>query len=406
MAAREINFDGLVGPTHHYAGLSPGNLASAEHAGLSGNPRASALEGIGKMRLVARLGVGQAVLPPQPRPDVSALRRLGFTGTNAVVANVEAGHVWNGHETLQHVTLFSQETGSPGTQTGQFDRHATWVAQLIGGREEVAGTDYQKGIAPDATLMSGAIATNWVGSPFTLSFNFNTATFLTPYENTMVNGVGAQLMTADVVNSSWGNSGDVTSAANGTFSRGVDALAKLSARGIAIRVMTNSLGTTDVEAVHAGCAKWRRALLRAGIELREWRLAPRATPKLKRIGVGPGWAGSAGKGSVASLHAKTFVVDRRRVFIGSFNFDPRSAYLNTELGFVIESPALACSIETAVEELLPSTTWKVTLNVKGELRWSGQHDGQPEEHLTEPGTRFHQRAGVWLLSLLPIDWLL
>ena len=100
------------------------------------------------------------------------------------------------------------------------------------------------------------------------------------------------------------------------------------------------------------------------------------------------------------------MVDRRRVFIGSFNFDPRSAYLNTELGFVIESPALACSIETAVEELLPSTTWKVTLNVKGELRWSGQHDGQPEEHLTEPGTRFHQRAGVWLLSLLPIDWLL
>ena len=85
MAAREVNFDGLVGPSHHYAGLSPGNLASLEHAGLSGNPRAAALEGIAKMRLVSRLGVGQAVLPPQPRPDCTALRRLGFTGSDPEV---------------------------------------------------------------------------------------------------------------------------------------------------------------------------------------------------------------------------------------------------------------------------------------------------------------------------------
>jgi succinylarginine dihydrolase len=85
MPPREVNFDGLVGPTHHHAGLSPGNLASLEHAGLAGNPRAAALEGIAKMRLVARLGVGQAVLPPQPRPDCGALRRLGFLGDDAAV---------------------------------------------------------------------------------------------------------------------------------------------------------------------------------------------------------------------------------------------------------------------------------------------------------------------------------
>ena len=83
--ARELNFDGLVGPTHHYAGLSPGNLASEAHAGRVSNPRAAALEGIAKMRLVSRLGVGQAVLPPQPRPDCAALRRLGFTGDDATV---------------------------------------------------------------------------------------------------------------------------------------------------------------------------------------------------------------------------------------------------------------------------------------------------------------------------------
>jgi succinylarginine dihydrolase len=77
-SARELNFDGLVGPTHHYAGLSPGNLASETHAGQVGNPRAAALQGLEKMRFLAGLGVGQAVLPPQPRPDLELLERLGF----------------------------------------------------------------------------------------------------------------------------------------------------------------------------------------------------------------------------------------------------------------------------------------------------------------------------------------
>jgi succinylarginine dihydrolase len=78
VASRELNFDGLVGPTHHYAGLSPGNLASETHAGEVGNPRAAALQGLEKMRFLAGLGVGQAVLPPQPRPDFALLRQLGF----------------------------------------------------------------------------------------------------------------------------------------------------------------------------------------------------------------------------------------------------------------------------------------------------------------------------------------
>jgi len=85
MQAREVNFDGLVGPTHHYAGLSSGNLASEAHAGEVSNPRAAALQGLAKMRFVAGLGVGQAILPPQPRPDLSLLRRLGFEGSDGNV---------------------------------------------------------------------------------------------------------------------------------------------------------------------------------------------------------------------------------------------------------------------------------------------------------------------------------
>ncbi len=75
---REVNFDGLVGPTHNYAGLSLGNVASATHEGQTSNPRRAALQGLEKMRFVHGLGVAQAVLPPQPRPSLRVLRQLGF----------------------------------------------------------------------------------------------------------------------------------------------------------------------------------------------------------------------------------------------------------------------------------------------------------------------------------------
>jgi succinylarginine dihydrolase len=91
MSAREYNFDGLVGPTHNYGGLSAGNVASTTHRGQISNPRAAALQGLQKMRFVRDLGVGQAVLPPHPRPDVGTLRALGFHGADeAVLAGAAA----------------------------------------------------------------------------------------------------------------------------------------------------------------------------------------------------------------------------------------------------------------------------------------------------------------------------
>ncbi len=81
----EANLDGLVGPTHNYAGLSPGNLASRASFGAASNPRAAALQGLAKMKRLADLGLPQFVLPPQPRPDFGFLRGLGFAGTDAEV---------------------------------------------------------------------------------------------------------------------------------------------------------------------------------------------------------------------------------------------------------------------------------------------------------------------------------
>ncbi|WP_428386252.1 N-succinylarginine dihydrolase [Mucisphaera sp.] len=79
----EVQFDGLVGPTHNYAGLAPGNLASQSHQGLTSSPKIAALQGLAKAKALADLGIPQAILPPHPRPNLSLLRRLGFTGDDA-----------------------------------------------------------------------------------------------------------------------------------------------------------------------------------------------------------------------------------------------------------------------------------------------------------------------------------
>jgi succinylarginine dihydrolase len=90
MPAREFNFDGIIGPTHNYAGLSYGNVASMRHRQSTSNPKQAALEGLAKMRFLAHLGIRQAVLPPQERPNLKLLRSLGFTGSDAAI--LESAH--------------------------------------------------------------------------------------------------------------------------------------------------------------------------------------------------------------------------------------------------------------------------------------------------------------------------
>ncbi len=172
---------------------------------------------------------------------------------------------------------------------------------------------------------------------------------------------------------------------------GTAALNAFAARGVRVRVLTNSLAATDVAPVHAGYAKYREELLRGGVRLYE--LKPTITTKTDRGGVG----GS----SDASLHAKTFAVDRSRIFVGSFNFDPRSARLNTEMGVVVESPTLAAQLSGALDTLLPLDAYEVLL-VEERLQWI---DGGTR-HTSEPGAGLLRRLWIDFLSLLPIEWLL
>lgn len=179
---------------------------------------------------------------------------------------------------------------------------------------------------------------------------------------------------------------------------GVQALSAMAKQGIVTQILTNSLEATDVAAVHAGYAKRRKALLQAGIKLYETR---RMAPMTKK-----GWIASRFGSSASSLHAKTFSVDNSRVFVGSFNFDPRSVKLNTESGLIIESPSIAEQIDAAFKVNIPLNTYEVRLSDSGELYWLEHLDGETIRHDTEPGTTFMQRLGVDIIAILPIEWLL
>lgn len=172
----------------------------------------------------------------------------GYTGSRAVMANIEAGRVWNGHEALAHVQLIP----TTGSVLGEFDRHATWVGFVLGGRSTDPNNLYQRGMAPDAQLFSGAIATNWAPAPggnpprFSGSFSAgvsNSATF-NPYRRAFLTGVdGAR--TSDVVNSSFAFSvsGGITGTDN--ISGTLDALASSNPRVLHAIAAGNSLPTGE-----------------------------------------------------------------------------------------------------------------------------------------------------------------
>ena len=172
--------------------------------------------------------------------------------------------------------------------------------------------------------------------------------------------------------------------------RGAKLLASLVRRGVRVVVVTNSLAATDVLAVHGGYARRRRRLLRAGVELRE----------LKRGG--QEGASLLGSGGNASLHTKAFCVDGELAFVGSFNFDPRSAHLNTEMGVFVRHAAVAERLRGEIERLSdPARSWAVRLDADGRLAWEDGSTGGPLRG--EPGTTLTRRVLARVLGWLPIE---
>jgi cardiolipin synthase C len=177
--------------------------------------------------------------------------------------------------------------------------------------------------------------------------------------------------------------------------RGAAALIALARSGVKVRVLTNSLAATDVAPVHAGYMKYREPLLRAGIRIYE--MKPRGEPRKRpnRRGIGSGGS------SAESLHAKTFIADRERLFVGSFNFDPRSIRLNTELGVMLDSPKLAAEMAKSLDSSIDDIAYEVRLTPDG-LEWV---EGD-KRHDSEPGATLMQRFISTVFSVLPIEWML
>lgn len=179
---------------------------------------------------------------------------------------------------------------------------------------------------------------------------------------------------------------------------GIKYLAALEARGVDVIIVTNSLAATNHSVVHSGYAPYRKALLESGVELREVRPDAFITGVDRIERAGHGGAGA----SLATLHTKAFIVDRERFFLGSFNWDPRSMDINTELGVIMDSPELAKSAVGRLMNSYDAMTYEVVLNDKGKIRWVDR-SGDAEVILDkEPQTGFWRRFSVGFYQILPI----
>ena len=172
--------------------------------------------------------------------------------------------------------------------------------------------------------------------------------------------------------------------------KGVALFGEQRARGVKFKLLTNSLAATDEPLVHVGYRKYRERMLRLGIDLYE--LSPVRVKKASRLGM---FQTSQGR-----LHAKTAVIDRRRVFIGSMNFDPRSDKTNTEMGLFIDSPQLAREVLRLMDLDKLQASYRVVLGPDGQgLRWLAADDEGEVSFDKEPDTSFGMR--FWLELLAP-----
>ncbi len=162
---------------------------------------------------------------------------------------------------------------------------------------------------------------------------------------------------------------------------------RMAGSGKSVRVLTNSLVANDVAAVHGGYSRYRKPLLKGGVQL--WELKPAGGEENSSL------FGSSG----ASLHTKAFVVDGEKLFVGSYNLDPRSTWLNCEQGVLVEDAVLARQLEAIFEEQVSgSHAWRVSLE-DGDLRWS---DGQ-ESFDNDPKASRWQRFQAWATRVLHLD---
>ncbi|QIO05926.1 phospholipase D family protein [Acinetobacter shaoyimingii] len=187
--------------------------------------------------------------------------------------------------------------------------------------------------------------------------------------------------------------------------KGADYLNSLQQQNIKARVLTNSFLANDVPLVHAFYQKYRKTLLQHGVKLYEFKPYIEREHRTWYEVMSGNVIPAKGKNS-SRLHAKFFDIDGT-VFIGSFNFDPRSAHLNTEVGLVVQSDQLQNEISTLLDTLLPQVAYELNLNEQGQIIWlDHQKNGLVKTHDKEPETTGFQRFVIKLVSIFPIEWMM
>jgi putative cardiolipin synthase len=163
---------------------------------------------------------------------------------------------------------------------------------------------------------------------------------------------------------------------------GIEFFRELVARGVRVRISTNSLASTDNIQAFSGYSKQREELLRAGVQVYEYKAYPATRKTLAQR-----HPRVAKNETIFALHAKSLVIDNEIIYIGTFNLDPRSANLNTEVGVLVKNTQLAAQLAASIEhDIRPENSWRTTLEFN------------PDEEVGR-GKRFR----VWVNKLLPIE---
>jgi putative cardiolipin synthase len=171
---------------------------------------------------------------------------------------------------------------------------------------------------------------------------------------------------------------------------GVQLVRDLVAKGVRVVIITNSLASTNHIPVHSAYARYRKAVIRAGAELYE-----------ARANAARDLSGSEDGPDVLTLHTKAIYIDRRQLFVGSLNLDPRSVEINAEMGLMIDSEAMVGSLAQGANERVATLTYRVRENDKGQLEWHGRINNRDVIETKEPLTGWWRRFKAWFMKIAP-----
>ena len=172
---------------------------------------------------------------------------------------------------------------------------------------------------------------------------------------------------------------------------GLELLRKIQDKGVRVTVLTNSLATNNHTPVHSAYASYRRRLLDAGVELWEARvdaakiILPDGESQLDKL----------------TLHTKGILIDRKRVFVGSLNLDPRSIDINTEMGLLVDSAEMVAGMTDSVREHIPLVAYQVKMDEDRKLSWHAIIDGREVIESKEPQTTAWDRFKAWFMKIVP-----